>query len=121
MKQFLFSLLMFILVTPFVLADPAGWSNGFQITTNGSHSQASLATDRENNLRMVWVACDSNCNSPTPNTEIYYKSFDSNGVPIISDMRLTFNVAKSEKPSIVVDSEGNSQVIWEEYRNGNEE
>lgn len=104
MKPFLFSLFVFILVTPFVLADPAGWSNDFQLTN--SLSAEDISRVAINSLRQTYIVWNDDT------ATAYYTKVDQEGTAIIPQTRITNALSDSTYPSIGVGSNDNVHLIF---------
>src|SRR5207249_565592 len=74
-----------------------------------------MAVDSSGNHHMVWV------DARNGNNEIYYKKVDANWNVLITDTRLTNNIADSLFPAITVSSGGTITVVWSDNRDGNYE
>ncbi|MFQ6055786.1 MAG: hypothetical protein ACE5J3_07375, partial [Methanosarcinales archaeon] len=72
------------------------------------------AIDSRGNVHLVWM---SNRDGPW---EIYYKEITKNGLVLVNDTRISDMVCNSSSvyPSIAIDSEDYSHVVWANNRNG---
>ncbi len=77
----------------------------------------SLSMDGSGNFVIVWI------DGRNFNLDIYYQRYNSNGeargtnLKVIDDERMIM----AESPSVSMDGNGNFVVVWEDYRNNNED
>ncbi len=96
-------------------AEQGGWTGVAQVSM--SHAIAwspTMATYASGDVYVVWSDKRSGY------FDIYFRRH-LEGVGWGSEKRLTYDSAVSANPSAAVDCEGNLHVVWEEYRDGNDE
>ena len=98
-----------------MFAEPAGWT----AVTRASQSykiawSPSLGADDDGNVCLVWS------DRRDGNYEIYFRRY-LYGVGWGKEKRVTSNSAVSANPSATVDCDGNLHIVWEDYRDGNDE
>jgi len=94
----------------------ATWEADVQLTSGGDCAYPSICTDSVYSLHVVWQDEDY-----TTNREIYYKRSTDGGATWEFDMRLTFDSAYSEHPSVCTDVLDNIHIVWQDDRHGNYE
>ncbi len=87
-------------------------------TSLASGDTPSIAIDHNND---VLVAFSGQTNPTATNSEIKYAKVSNNGLVLTSDKRLTYDISYSAQAGIVVDSNNNAHVVWQENRDGNYE
>ena len=97
-------------------------TNEVRVTNaRGTSENPKIVIDSENNLHIVWDDWrDWNGGEPQI-SEIYYEKLDSNGNTLIDDLRLTYNASRAFLGNVVIDSEDNIHIGWQDYRHGNPE
>jgi len=102
--------------------DEAGWSANQQITHgkgilpgSGLAERPTLTLDHQNQLHCAWGDNRISMN----NYEIFYKTYNEESWS--DDQRLTNVWGKSKNPSIIVDSQNNLHLVYEDDREGNKE
>ncbi|MFH1700168.1 MAG: choice-of-anchor J domain-containing protein [Candidatus Zixiibacteriota bacterium] len=73
-----------------------------------------LKVDDNNDLHLLWTS------DRDGNFEIYYAKLDNNGDRIINDIRLTNAAGEGKWPKLVIDSNGDLHIAWNDARTGNE-
>jgi len=92
-----------------------GWSNTFQVSTSGILAWSpSIGADRNGNAYLVWS------DKKDGNFEIYFRRY-LDGIGWGNQKRLSYNPAVSGNPSVAVDGDGNLHMVWEDFRDGNDE
>src|SRR3989344_1631426 len=110
-KTFTFTLL-FILTVPLALADPLGWSVDRYITVPPSYiHNPSIDIDHAGNLHAAYIDYQDGT------SQVYYTKLKNDGSPLISNIRVTFNLSEVGNPSLVVDSHNNIHIVWEAEEN----
>jgi len=93
----------------------SGWSSTFQISMSGLLAWSpSVGADGDGNAYVVWS------DRRDGNFEIYFRRY-LNGIGWGNQKRLSYNPGVSTNPSVTVDSEGNLHIVWEDFRDGNDE
>ncbi|MCK4758009.1 MAG: PD40 domain-containing protein [Thermoplasmata archaeon] len=76
------------------------------------HAWLNHSLDPLNRLHIVWQ------DERDGNEEIYYRKMDNQTNTIINDTRLSVNPARSCCPSLAIDKDGRTHVVWQDDRNG---
>jgi len=96
-------------------AEPIGWASVMRASLSYKLAWSpSLAADRAGNVYVVWS------DKRDGYFDIYFRRYVE-GVGWGKEKRLTSNGAVSANPSAAVDCDGNLHVVWEDYRDGNDE
>ncbi|MBI2044625.1 hypothetical protein HYT23_01055 [Candidatus Pacearchaeota archaeon] len=74
-------------------------------------SQSTVDSDNSGNLHMTWQKGGSG-------QRIFYKKIDSNGNVLINQTIINSAPLLADFPALSVDNNGNSHIIWIDYRNG---
>ncbi len=92
-----------------------GWSSRVQISSSASLAWSpAIGVDDDGNAYVVWS------DRKNGNFEIYFRRF-LDGVGWGNEKRVTNNAAISANPSVAVDCVGNMHIVWEDFRDGNDE
>jgi hypothetical protein len=95
--------------------DGSGWSSSVQVSDSQTLAWSpSMGADSGGNAYVVWS------DRKNGNFEIYFRRF-MEGVGWSARKRVTYNAAISANPSLSVDCVGNMYIVWEEFRDGNDE
>ncbi|UCF78451.1 MAG: hypothetical protein JSW03_10215 [Candidatus Eiseniibacteriota bacterium] len=95
--------------------DGLGWGARYQVSTSGSLAWSpSMGADEQGNAYVIWS------DRRHGNFEIYFRRFLA-GIGWASQKRITYNPAISANPSLAVDCAGNLYIVWEDFRDGNDE
>ncbi|MBI5116586.1 fibronectin type III domain-containing protein [Candidatus Poribacteria bacterium] len=80
------------------------------VTQTANQTNPAIASDSLGNIHVVWQDYRNG------NWEIYFSKYDSDGRPLVLDVRVTNTSASSTWPDVSTDSSGNSYVVWDEAR-----
>ena len=98
-----------------MFVEPAGWAAVTQVSMSYKIAWSpSVAADREGNVFVVWS------DKRDGYFDIYFRRY-LEGLGWGREKRVTSNLAVSANPSAAVDCDGNLHIVWEEYRDGNDE
>lgn len=93
----------------------SGWDSIFQVSRSALLGWSpSVGADRDGNVYVVWS------DKRDGNFEIYLRRY-LNGIGWGNEKRLSYNPGVSSNPSVTVDVEGNLHIVWEDFRDGNDE
>jgi len=96
-------------------AAPTGWSAVTRVSFSYAIAWSpSMAVDGNGDVFVVWS--DRRHGS----FDIYFRRY-LEGVGWGNEKRVTFDSAVSANPSAAVDCDGNLHIVWEDYRDGNDE
>ncbi|KPJ60313.1 MAG: hypothetical protein AMJ46_06965 [Latescibacteria bacterium DG_63] len=92
-----------------------GWGSRIQVSTSATLAWSpSMGADSDGNAYVVWS------DRRHGNFEIYFRRYLT-GVGWGNQKRVTQNAAISANPSLAVDCVGNMHIVWEDFRDGNDE